>query len=303
MTISIATALQATETKNRILTQDNGPNGVFPDLIDQSGFIDTARFGVWGAFRTGIDLDRFQFTERKPIGGKRRRYAQQLRFVHKPTGNRIWVSYGPFVEFPNLPPYMVKLFSEGEPLTLSEVEAIRQGLFRVGAEFQPSEVELTFDVTRYSISEVRATALNKAERYRLLGNRKGRTIYLGSPKSPWQLRTYEKPDFAGVLRIEFILRRSFLADRDINSPERLIQAKNINLSELVGFWRIDPSMLVSELPEISGWRKEFLLGDQLWMVEKAGVLRQGWGIKPRLVSRRLTEIDELLQAMQAKLVW
>jgi len=104
-------------------------------------------------------------------------------------------------------------------------------------------VELTFDLKKPSYAEICRTIEYRASRSRKLGGgtKRGHTMYVGSSRSLWYARIYEKKK--GVLRVEFVFRRGYLSARGISSPNDLVLLRNVNLRRLLSLRQFSATRL------------------------------------------------------------
>jgi hypothetical protein len=111
---------------------------------------------------------------------------------------------------------------------------------RSSPELTVSALELTFDFTGTSIDEVRQLPIHRAKGVRVLIDGRGwQTIYIGSPRSAWQVRIYQKTK--SVVRLEFVLRRRFLSRHGIKRPEDVLLLRRINVWALLSLRRFSRS--------------------------------------------------------------
>src|SRR5438876_5707013 len=107
------------------------------------------------------------------------------------------------------------------PLTAAQARLMISRATGERSSMQVSMLELTFDVTGVQVQQLRKRAIHRAHITRTLVDDQGRsTLYVGSPRSSWQVRIYDKT--SSVVRIEFVLRRSFLSKHKINTPEDIV---------------------------------------------------------------------------------
>ena len=117
------------------------------------------------------------------------------------------------------------------------------------SQIRVSQVELTFDVTGTTIDYVRQHLIHRAQSdARVLSDGERITIYVGSPRSAWQVRIYEKT--ITVLRLEFILRRSFLSRHGINKPEDLLLLRKLKVWDLLSIRRFSAPAVQHASPEL-----------------------------------------------------
>jgi hypothetical protein len=87
---------------------------------------------------------------------------------------------------------------------------------------------LTFDISDYEVGEIYRKLLIGNRLIREFSDADGhQTFYLGSPKSNLQLRVYQKTEV--IVRLEFVLRLSFLRSHNIQHPADLLTLSSINL--------------------------------------------------------------------------
>jgi hypothetical protein len=167
-----------------------------------------------------------------------------------------------------------------------------------------SSLEVTFDVTGATVDYILQHLIHRAHGgVRVVSDGKCRTIYVGSSRSAWQVRIYEKR--RGVVRLEFILRRRFLARHGINRPEDALLLRRLRLWDLLSLRRFSAS---SAARVTRTW--DNALGKQL--VRTWGIYRREleWlprvlrnhGVHPYRVLTR-TRLQRKLEAMQRRFVW
>jgi hypothetical protein len=184
--------------------------GIFHFLVNHAAFIDRAVISAWpdctvrkspltGVANTGI---------LRPGGF----YARCLRGNWRITENPVQVLYGKACLFKRVPPLSITLRSENVPLSGAQAQiCLREILAATGHRVELSLIELTFDSDRISVEDFDRFMVYRARTCRQLKDWQGsRTIYVGSPSSPWQARIYQKTD--DIVRLEFILKRHFLQE-------------------------------------------------------------------------------------------
>mgnify|MGYP001592252979 FL=1 len=137
------------------------------------------------------------------------------------TGNPVELRYGRTRPFRRLPPLRLVLRSESVPLTAAQVTLAADSLVRVGLRAYLSLLEFTFDVQQFGFSYLERHVTDHRRSVRQFCDQRGRkTVYIGRPRSPWQLRLYQKTD--SVTRAEFILRLAFLRSHGIERLEDVL---------------------------------------------------------------------------------
>ena len=107
-------------------------------------------------------------------------------------------------------------------------------------QIRVSQVEFTFDVTGATIDYVHEHLVHGARNdVKVLSDGERQTIYVGSPRSAWQVRIYQKR--CRVVRLEFVLRRAFLSRHGINQPEDLLLLRKLNVWKLISIRSSSPS--------------------------------------------------------------
>jgi hypothetical protein len=277
--------------------------GVFQHLADQASFIDKVVLSLWGD-RRARPSECVQLGSTRPIGGKERQYARSLAGICVATGNAIELRYGRLVPYDRVPPLRLALRSVAMPLTGAQVEMVSRSLIRQGFRGHVAILELTSDITRTSVSDLRQQLFTRARYVRELHDEYGRrTLYVGSPHSGWQLRVYDKTD--SIVRVEFVLRLPFLQAHGIRRPEGVLDLARFELSHLVCFREFSQDRLAAALSGVEGgWRKQIVLE---WPRRRplqmlAQILRKDYKIDPTPLLQH-SPVQLLLREMQRKLVW
>jgi hypothetical protein len=213
-----------------------GPDGVFDHCADAAAFIDKIVVGINGIRRKRI-LPSIQKSFNYPVGGPGGLYARSLHAVCKVSLTPIEMKYCVLKNLRQVPQVRLAVRSEWMPLTGSKLLLLQSALFRKGAETYPSNVELTFDVTGFSIGHFQNVCTANRRTGRVLSSDTGATVYYGSPRSNWQLRVYQKKV---ALRIEFVFRLPFLRQHDIHTPHDICKLARIDLKHLITF--SDPTL-------------------------------------------------------------
>jgi hypothetical protein len=202
-------------------------DGVFLYLIDQAAFIDRAILSIDGKKRKRPHA-AIEILQNLPIGGPGRLYARSLHFRHLYGGNPGELKYGTLSNFSSVPSLMLVLRSSDTPLTAAQVVIMENSLLRRNFRAYLSTVELTFDISGYEVHEIcqKLVAGNRLVR-NFLDDEGRETLYIGSPKSSRQLRVYQKTE--DVVRLEFVLRLSFLRNESIQQPCDLLKLSNAEM--------------------------------------------------------------------------
>jgi hypothetical protein len=282
---------------------DYGENsGIFPRLADKSAFIDKAVLSVWGHRRERVPA-AVELGQSRAIGGSTRMYARLLPGHFQLTGNPFKLKYGRLHAYANVPPFRLSVGSDNAPLSGVEVTAIADSLFRSGFHCQVSQVEFTFDVTGFSFPFFREHVLTIAHSVTEVGKDGHKTLYVGRPRSPWQLRIYQKTD--SLMRVEFVLRRAWLHGHGIEQIDDLLLLRDRDFWASVSFPEFREHRLASVLNRMPRcWGKNILLQQprRRYLQFLAGVLRWRCGIDPAPLLRR-SQADVLLRRMQRNMLW
>jgi hypothetical protein len=277
-------------------------SGVFQRLADKSAFIDKAVLSVWGHRRERVP-PAVELAQSRAIGGSTRMYARLLPGHCQLTGNPFELKYGRLQTYPNVPPFRLSLRSDVVPLSAAGVSSTIDSLFRLGFHCQISQVEFTFDVTGYSFPFFREHLLTTAHSVTEVGKPDRMTLYAGGPRSPWQLRIYQKTD--SLMRVEFILRRAWLHAHGIEQLDDLLLLMDLDVWASASFPEFREQRLASALHRMpSCWGKNILLQQPRRPSLRflAGVLRWRCGVNPAPLLRH-SQADHLLRRMQRKLLW
>jgi hypothetical protein len=209
--------------------------GVFDDLVDKRVFIDR---GIFGASSSELPIFRsLTKVNNIPILSSGSLYGRMATGIWKLTGNPVCIQYALVSKFPRVPPVKIVLDSEATPLTGAQVELLCDDILPGCERLEVSSAELTADLTAISVGDLRRQAIHRARCTKLLGMPEtGTTYYIGSRKSAWQSKFYDKAD--GLVRVEFTLRRAFLKPKKIRSPAELLKLRSQDLNELVSFRKI-----------------------------------------------------------------
>jgi hypothetical protein len=130
------------------------------------------------------------------------------------------------------------------------------------------------------------------------------TVYIGSPKSPWQIRIYDKAKPKGIVRLELILRRNLLFDYGIRQPDTVVTLRSMELKSMFSLRRFAPARLAAAT---NGWR-DVVRRDIVGEWEQYGGTAQllcrmlrGRGDEGRLFPR--SGLQRTVEKMQQNLIW
>jgi hypothetical protein len=276
--------------------------GVFPELVDQSAFVDTAKLSIWGR-RRDSPLCAVRDVEKKPIASRRGKYGWVERGIIVGTGNRYELVFGPLRLQKIIPPLELVLRSDSTPITVEDAITAINALVELGDRVIVSQMELTFDLAGPGVEWFERRIFSSARRFRTLTDQKGyRTHYAGGPTSPWQLRVYQKT--SDVVRFEYVLRRPFLRQRRISGPEDIALLRHLDFGGCV--WLQRPNMCVlravkKNLDSDLRRRAFVSLFQTLPLREFVKVAEATFGA-PRRDLVLLSAVDDRLRRMQRKLV-
>jgi hypothetical protein len=158
-------------------------------------------------------------------------YARCLSGKTPLTGNPVRLLYARVSRLPRVPPVCLFMRSEEVPLTGAQVNETVRLLFPSTARVQPVVAEMTFDVTGVPVWQIHQRLVYRARQYTELMDVRGKkTVYIGSAKSAWQLRIYDRaPD---VVRLELILRRQLLSGLGIRQPDTLLALRLLAIERM-----------------------------------------------------------------------
>jgi len=209
---------------------------VFSWAVDKVAFIDKIVVGV-NDERNPNFQEELQHHESFGIYTPDSLYSRAASGILWLSGNRVDLVYGKKKQFRNVPALKITMHSERIPVTAAQVKLLVGKLIVNSGRVRVSQLEFTYDFTGVSIEYVLAHLIHRAKTaVKVLSDGKRKTIYVGSPRSAWQGRIYQKTD--SVLRLEFILRRSFLSRHGINQPEDLLLLRKLNVWKLMSVRRL-----------------------------------------------------------------
>lgn len=276
---------------------------VFEHLVDRAAFLDRLEIGLWGVQRQNV-LPVLETEPSKPIGGKKRAYGRAIHGLCRATENPFEFRYGRLNNYPQIAPFRLVLHSGRTPLTGTHVSLVAGALLRGGYSSQLSLLELTFDVTGHTVGYFRQHLFTRARRIRQLRDPHGReTLYVGGPRSPWQLIVYQKTD--SVVRVEFKIRRAFLHQRGMERAQDLLRFRRLSLWDLVSFREFDDKKLRSALKSKPDSKHKSLVLESPRITPHqvlAMFLRWRLGINPDTVLKP-SEVESVLRRMQSNFIW
>jgi hypothetical protein len=277
-------------------------SGVFQRLANESAFVDKAVLSVWGDRRERV-LPTVEFGQSRAIGGSKRMYARLIPGTCSLAGNPFQLKYGRLHHWANVPPFRLSVRSDTVPLSGAQVSAIVSSLFRRGFRCQISLVEFTFDIKGFPFSFFREHLLTSSHSITEVGKEGHKTLYAGRPRSPWQLRIYQKTD--SLMRVEFILRRALLHAHRIERIDDLLRLRDLDVWASASFPEFREERLASLLNTLpSCWGKDVLsqVPRRRSLRFLTAVLRWRCGVDPAPLFR-CSQVDRLLRHMQRNMLW
>jgi hypothetical protein len=272
-------------------------NGVFDDFVNSKCFVDRVEVNVWGTPRraTGSCIAPLPSIG---IASPQSKYARLGKGTCSVTGNPVQWKYGNFQKPPwDLAPYRFLLRSESAPLTCAQLETAIDNVLRTRSRQVVSLVELTFD-----------TSLGMQAVYRDLFTRSSRVYQVGScwcvgsPRSAWRLRIYQKT--WRVTRIEFVFRPKALRELHIRRPHDILRLRIADISRLVQWQEFDPirtSVVIGQ--KASGPAVHLCLALQHRSMRHLDqLLRREYRVPTRPLLRP-SPVQQLLQQMQSRFIW
>jgi hypothetical protein len=276
---------------------------VFSWTVDRVAFIDKIVLGVNGERNPEFE-DALSHPENRGICTPSSLYSRALSGIFPLSGNPVDVLYGKTKRFANIPALRVTMRSERIPLTAAQVLLLVKRLMVELTQTRVSTVELTFDFTGVTIGYVLRHLIHRAQHAaRVLSDGERMTIYVGSPRSAWEVRIYEKTH--AVLRLEFILRRSFLSRHGINQPEDLLLLRKLDVWKLLSVRRFSPSnaaRVTRTWDNAIGKELVVTWGEYRRSLSLLPRILKNHGVHPHQVLRR-TRLQRNLEEMQKRFVW
>jgi hypothetical protein len=273
---------------------------LFPWAVDKVAFIDKIALSVDGQLKPNFE-EELQHPESRGILAPDSLYSRAVSGTFWLSGNPIEVIYGKTKHFKNVSALRIAMQSENRPLTAAEVMLLVKRLTATPPEIRVSQLEFTFDVTGATIDYVLWHIIYRARNEARLWS--GKTIYVGSPRSAWEVRIYEKT--LAVLRLEFILRRAFLSRWKINRPEDVLTLRKLNVWDLLSVRRFSVS---SAARVTRTWNNT--IGMEL--VRTWGEYRRPLRLLPRILKNhgahpqqvlRRTRLQKKMEDMQKRFLW
>jgi hypothetical protein len=214
---------------------DHKTPGVFSHLVNSAAFFDTVAVHVWGN-RRKEDLDYVSKKQNRPIGGYGRAYARCVPGRNKVTGNPNQVKYGVMLPHKNISPFVVIVWAGDLPVTWADVTLVIDDFLKRGWRVRIAWVELTFDTEGIPLNLFSRELCTTARAVREFENAHGPTLCIGSPRSSWRLKIYQK---GAPVRVEFTLQSRFLRKHGIRRPQELSLVRKVNLWDHVSFRKVD----------------------------------------------------------------
>lgn len=289
---------KSTGTTNKRVAQKRQEAWRTGTLACQSAFVDKAVFSIWGDRRERI-LSLVDHSPSRAIGGSKSMYARLIPGKCHAAKNPFELKFGKLHQYTNIPPFRLSIRSDRTPLSGAQVAAVANSLFRRGLRVQVTYVEFTFDVLGYSFAYFRQRLFTRARSTTELGREGHKTFYAEKPRSPWQLRVYQKTE--SIVRVEYALRRAFLRAQRID----LVRLRNLNVWAPASFQEFNEDRLAAALEKIpSGWAKSRLQESphRLPFRMLSTALRWRCGIDPAPLLRR-SKAQHLLRSMQDSVLW
>lgn len=277
--------------------------GIIPHTVNRFAHFDGVRISVWGRLRRDFGK-QIKAVRNRPIGGHDSMYSRAIKGLLEATGNPFELKYGrhPSRPRPYIPPFQLSLWSEDLPVTWAEVSAAIDGLFAAVYSHKVSLVELTFD-TDFAFEVLVRGFHTNARHFRKFEDDAGnRTMYIGSPRSPWQVRIYEKGP--RITRMEFALRSKALRTLGITQGHELLQLRTADVWRWVSWQELDlfrTGIQVGKKATNPQARAcEVLLRRNPRMLSR--LLSSEYRIRTRALLR-VSGVGRAFHQMQGKLIW
>lgn len=275
-------------------------------LLNEAAFIHKVVLSVWTDEKP--IPDQLLEAENIGIGSPKSRYARRLWGITPLTGNPVEVLYGKLSRFPRVPPCRVTMWSKEVPLTGAQVNETMRLLFPTATRIRPVLVELTFDLRKkkVTVAQLQQHILYRARQITELSDFAGkRTTYIGSPRSPLEVKLYDKIKSNGIVRLELILRRKFLSDYNFQEPNNLVTLRSIALDSIFSVRRFSRARIAKAT---IGWRDEYwrdMVGDWESDGRPLQMLCRMLGGKGDATGRLFprSRLQRTLEEMQKNLVW
>jgi hypothetical protein len=275
---------------------------VFPYLLNRAAFIDTITMSVWEEQKP--ILKQLLDEKKKPILGRKSKYAWRAMGKAPLTGNPVKVLYGKNSRFPRVPACRVTMWSEEVPLTGSQVNETMRLIFPDATRIQPTQVELTFDLERVSVNRLHRQMIHRARQWTEMQDSFWRkTVYIGSPASPWQVKIYDKTD--GVVRLELTLRRDLLRENRIEEPDKVVTLRSLELQSMFSLRRFSRPRVMAAT---AAWNDPYWEDVACGWEQNSGLFQRlcrmlgGRGDKA-VVLFPIARRQQTLEKMQQNLIW
>jgi hypothetical protein len=282
-----------------------GQSGVFCHTTDLAAFVDRIELSQWGSFsKVRLKSDsEVSIGISRPIAHGGSVYSWAVDGRCKITGNPYQLRWGKMKRVPRVPDRQFSIRSQRRPVSCAEAQLIVDSFAGDAIRTTVSSVELTFDLTHASVDYFSNHIFTPAKTRRLLQDAdKRHTQYVGSRKSAWQLRVYQKDTH--TVRCEFILRREFLRKCRIEAPYDLLRLRKINLAVLIQLRELDlVNMRAVEIDFDADYRERALatLGRWSTAVEFHEFLKENRIKRPELFIP--AALEKKLRDMQRNFIW
>jgi len=274
--------------------------GVFPALANHSAFFDTVAVQVWGKRRITA-RDYVSQGKNRPIGGYGRAYARAVPGLNNVTGNPFQVKYGVMLPYKDISPFFVISWAGGLPVTHADMTLTIDAFLQRGWRARIAWVEATFDTQGIPLHLFSRELCTTARTVREFEGKYGTTLCIGSPRSTWRLKIYQKD---ALVRNEFTLQSRFLRVHGISRPQDLSRLRKVNVWDRVFFRKADQTHGHSLPPRIRDpwtWLGHGLPPADLPPSVVLKTLRDvRVDPKPYIVR---SEREKLLRHMQRNLIW
>lgn len=169
---------------------------VFPHLVDKTATVDKIVVSVTGKLKEHFCKNELLNVKRESIFHPGDLYGGCIFAQWGMTKNSVLVHHGRLVRFKNVPPQLVTMHSETIPVTAAQIKLFIKSCMEEdpGPVISVSSLELTFDVTDAEVEYIRQNLIHRAQggERSLFDEWSNQTIYVGSPRSAWQVRIYQK---------------------------------------------------------------------------------------------------------------
>jgi hypothetical protein len=277
---------------------------IFPWNVDWAAFLDKIVLSIDGQLKQDF-AQHLLDVKSTGIFHPGTIYSRRVSGIFSLTGNPGILRYGKAKKFQNVPDVQLIIQSQSMPVTAAQSTFLVKQLTQNLAQITVSSLEMTFDVRGTTVGYLRRHLIHRAKSpVRSLGKGKRKTLYVGSVRSAWQARIYQKR--REVVRLEFILRRAFLSKNGINQLEDVLLLRKLKIWDLLSIRRFSASSAarVTRTWKKNPWGKQIVrtwgpYGRALGALPP--ILRNN-GVHPNRVLRR-TRLQRRLAAMQRRFVW